>query len=73
VGRTSRSLDGGSGGRAVWRHCGRMGMGTDDGLWVRSMADTFEACSDIRERAQGGGARWLAGHTRVGRGIWIVG
>jgi hypothetical protein len=35
---------------------GGWGWGTDDGLWVRSMAGIVEACSNIRERAQGGGA-----------------
>jgi hypothetical protein len=79
VGRASRSLDGGSGGRTVRGHCGRMGTGagtrgwgTGDGLWVRSTAGAVEACDDIRERAQGGGVRWLAGHARAGRGMWIA-
>jgi hypothetical protein len=40
---------------------GGWGRGTDDGLWVRSTAGAVEACGDIREWAQGGGTRWLAG------------
>jgi hypothetical protein len=67
------SLDGGSGGRMVRRHCGRMGTGAGARGWGTSDGCAVRRAANIRERAQGRGVRWRAGHARAGRGMWIAG